>query len=410
MSTDCLFCESTDQELVLPLGNQPLANSYLRPEDLVKEEPVYPLDLYICRACKMCHIEAVATSEDIFSDYAYFSSFSTSWLEHAEKYTSQVINRLKLNKDSHVVEIASNDGYLLQYMKANGIPCTGVEPAANVAEAAVGKGIPTEVAFWGVETATRMKEEGKAADLMIANNVLAHVPTLNDFVAGFKVLLKPQGVATFEFPHLKALVEQRQFDTIYHEHFHYYALTTVNRLFAHHGLTIFDVEQLKSHGGSLRIYVRHSEDNTHAITSQVALLIKQELDAGMETLDYYHTFAKSVEGVRADFLQFLKEAKANAKVVAAYGAPAKGNTMLNYCGVTSEDIAYTLDRNPHKQNCYLPGTKIPIHDPDHATEHKPDYLVILPWNLKKEIMDQMAHIREWGGKFVVAIPTLEILD
>ncbi len=410
MSTNCLFCESENQSLVLPLGQQPLANSYVRPERLEATEPVYPLDLYVCQDCGMCHIEVVATSEDIFSDYAYFSSFSTTWLEHAAHYVEKITARLGLGADSHVVEIASNDGYLLQFMKERGIPCMGVEPAANVAEAAVVKGIPTEVAFWGVEAAARLKAAGKSADLMIANNVLAHVPTLNDFVAGFKVLLKADGVATFEFPHLMELVKHRQFDTIYHEHFSYYALFTLEKLFAHHGMTVFDVEQLPTHGGSLRIYVRHAEDEAKGVTDAVRDLVQQELKAGMDTIPYYEAFAASVAGVKTDFLKFLADAKEAGKTVAAYGAPAKGNTMLNYCGVTAESIAFTLDRNPHKQGCYLPGSLIPIYAPEHATAVKPDYLVILPWNLKSEIMEQMAHIRDWGGKFVVAIPELEIIE
>ena len=357
----------------------------------------------------LAHIEVVATGEDIFSDYAYFSSFSTTWLKHARAYVAMITDRLQLSPDSFVVEIASNDGYLLQYFRESAIPCLGVEPAANIAEAAREKGIDTLVAFFGIDLARRIAQEYQQADLIIGNNVLAHTPHPNDLVAGIKHLLKPGGVATLEFPHLYRLIGENQFDTIYHEHFSYFAFFVVQKIFADHGLTLFDVEELPTHGGSLRIYAKHDSDTSKAVSPGVETLLAKEHSAGMTDMAYYHNFAAKVASVREGVRSFLTTARADGKRVAGYGAPAKGNTLLNYCGMGPEFIAYTVDRNPHKQGLYLPGTHIPIRPPEHVAEDKPDYLFILPWNLKDEIMDQMSYIRDWGGHFVVPIPEVEVL-
>lgn len=408
-STDCLICNSPRQRRVLSLGAQPLANSYLSPEQLGEPEPRYPLDLYICEDCFAAHIEAVATGEAIFSVYAYYSSYSTTWLEHARKYVEMITGRLGLTPDHQVLEIASNDGYLLQYFKERGIPCLGVEPALNVAEAARERGIDTRVAFWGVETAHKLAAERRRADLIIGNNVLAHTPNPNDLVAGIKDFLKPEGTVTMEFPHLERLVAENQFDTIYHEHFSYFSFFVVENLFERHGLTIFDVEELPTHGGSLRIYAKHAND-PRGLSERARALKAHEEALGMRTMAYYEGFAQEVENVKAGLLAFFSEAAAAGKTVAGYGAPAKGNTLLNYCGVTPAQLRYTLDRNPHKQGKFLPGTHVPIFEPEHVYEDKPDYLLILPWNLREEIMGQMAHIREWGAKFVVPIPAVTVFD
>ncbi len=409
-SSACIFCGSTDQRLILPLGQQPLSNAYLKPSEGEISEPTYPLDLYLCKDCMLSHIEVVATSEEIFSDYAYFSSFSTSWLEHCKHYVDMIADRLSLGADSLVVEVASNDGYLLQYFVEKNIPCLGIEPAANVAAEAVKKGVPTQVAFWGEETARSLAGEGKQADLILGNNVFAHVPTLNDFVEGFKQALKPGGVVTLEFPHLLQLIRHNQFDTIYHEHFSYFAFFVAQKIFGTHGMRLFDVEELPTHGGSLRIYACHADDPAHLETIAVATMLEQEKDAGLLEVSCYESFAQNVETVRADLLAFLKEAKDEGKTVVGYGAPAKGNTLLNYCGITSELIAYTVDRSPHKQGLLLPGSHLPIYGPDKIRDDRPDYVIILPWNLKEEIMAQMSFIRDWGGRFVVPIPHVHLID
>jgi 2-polyprenyl-3-methyl-5-hydroxy-6-metoxy-1,4-benzoquinol methylase len=349
-------------------------------------------------------------AEDIFGDYAYFSSFSTSWLEHAEAYTKKMVSRLGLDAKKQVIEIASNDGYLLQYFVAQKVPVLGIEPAANVAKAAVEKGIPTRVRFFGVETAEALKAEGIGADLLLGNNVLAHVPDLNDFVRGMKILLKPTGTITMEFPHLLRLMEQNQYDTIYHEHFSYFSFLTVTRVFAHHGLRIFDVEQLSTHGGSLRIFAGHAENPACVETDAFRALMQEERAAGLESLAAYRQFGEQVKRTKRDLLKFLIQAKEQGKRVVGYGAPAKGNTLLNYCGVRTDFVDYTVDRSPHKQDKYLPGVLIPIHAPERIQQDKPDYVLILPWNLKDEIMQQMSYIRSWGGKFVVPIPEVRVLD
>lgn len=409
MNADCILCGSTKQRLVVSLGVQPLANSYLRADQLDRPEPRYPLDLFVCEDCLLTHIGVVATGEDIFTDYAYFSSFSTTWLEHARSYVERISHRLGLTGDSFVLEIASNDGYLLQYFKERGIPCLGIEPAANVAEAARAKGIETHVAFWGAATADALAGQRPKADLILGNNVLAHTPDPNDLVEGIKRFLKPAGTVTMEFPHLYRLVAENQFDTIYHEHFSYFAFFVVRKLFAAHGLVLFDVEELPTHGGSLRIHAKHKDD-PRPIEPAVRDMLEKEETAGMMALDYYREFAAQVEGVKRQVLEFLTAAKSAGKRIAAYGAPAKGNTLLNYCGAGPQDILYTVDRNPHKQGLYLPGTHIPIHAPEFVATDRPDYLFILPWNLKYEIIEQMSHIRAWGGRFVAPIPDVTVLD
>jgi SAM-dependent methyltransferase len=358
----------------------------------------------------LAHIEAVATSEEIFSDYAYFSSFSTSWLEHCKNYVGMISERLSLSEDSFVVEVASNDGYLLQYFVERGIPCLGIEPAANVAKEAEKKGVPTQVSFWGEETAKSLATDGKQADLILGNNVFAHVPTLNDFVEGFKQALKPTGVVTLEFPHLYQMVKHNQFDTIYHEHFSYFSLFVAQKIFEAHGMKVFDVEELPTHGGSLRLFAAHDDDASHAELDSVGALLEKEKTAGLMDFDSYEAFARKAATVKEQLLAFLKDAKDEGKTVAGYGAPAKGNTLLNYCGVTASDIPFTVDRSPFKQGLFLPGSHIPIAAPEKIREEKPDYVIILPWNLEREIVEQMSYIKEWGGRFVVPIPEVRILN
>lgn len=393
----------------MSLGSFPLSNSYLTKEELKKMEPFYPLEVYICENCFLVQIEEFETPENIFNDYAYFSSYSDTWLKHAKEYVNKMINSFGINKDSYVIEIASNDGYLLQYFKEKDVTVLGIEPAFNVAEAAKKKGIPTETVFFGTKTAKILVKEGKKADLLLGNNVLAHVPDLNDFTSGLKILLKPEGFITMEFPYLMRLIEEVQFDTIYHEHFSYFSFTTVEKVFAFHGLVIFDVEELPTHGGSLRIYAKHEEDNTKCISNKVYELKKKEFEIGATNMSYYLTFSNKVEQVKLELLKLLIKAKEEGKTVAGYGAPAKGNTLLNYCGIKRDFIDYTVDKNPYKQGCYLPGSHIPIESPDKIKETKPDYLFILPWNIKGEIMEEMRFISDWGGKFVIPIPNIQVI-
>lgn len=406
----CRFCNTQLIHLFVSLGSSPLSNSYLTKGQLHKMEPFYPLDVYVCENCFLVQLEEFESPEKIFSDYAYFSSYSDTWLKHAKDYVDKMTNLLRINNKSYVVEIASNDGYLLQYFVEKGIPVLGIEPARNVAEAAKKKGIPTEVVFFGTETAKRLAWKGKHADLLLGNNVLAHVPNLNDFVAGLKILLKPRGVITMEFPHFMRLIEETQFDTIYHEHFSYFSFLTVEKVFSAHGLTIFDVEELSTHGGSLRIYARHEEDDTKPIVERVGELKQQEDETGYTNIKHYLTFNEKVKATKRDILNFLIKAKEESKSIVGYGAPAKGNTLLNYCGIRTDFIDYTVDRNPYKQGHYLPGSHIPVEAPDKIKKTKPDYVFILPWNIKDEIMEQMAYIGEWGGKFVVPIPKVKILS
>ncbi|MFC1771737.1 methyltransferase domain-containing protein [Pseudomonadota bacterium] len=406
----CRFCNSALHHTFADLGMSPLANSYLSKKQAMQMEPFYPLHAYVCEKCFLVQLPMFETSENIFSDYAYFSSYAESMLKHAKDYVDMVVARLELGTESRVVELASNDGYLLQYFKEYSVPVLGIEPAQNVAEVAIQKGIPTSVKFFGVETAKELAREGKYADLMLGNNVLAHVPDLNDFVAGMKILLKPQGVITIEFPHLAVLMRDRLFDTIYHEHFSYFSFITVERVFAAHGMTLFDVEEISTHGGSLRIYAKHTEDHSKTVSTNVIQMREHEQNAGYDGIDVYENFAQEVIEVKRNILEFMIDTKRQGKTIAAYGAPAKGNTLLNYCGIRSDMIDFTVDISPHKQNHFLPGVHIPIYAPERIKEEKPDYVVVLVWNLKDEVIKQMSYIREWGGKFVTLLPEVHITD
>lgn len=412
MERKCRFCAHPLHHTFVDLGGSPIANDNLKAEQLNKSEKFYPLHTFVCEKCFLVGLDEVESPDHIFGDgdYAYFSSFSESWLRHAKAYTDLMQQRFGLNASSQVVELASNDGYLLQYFVEKGVPVLGIEPAGNCAKAAREKGVATEVRFFGVDTAKWLVSEGKQADLLLGNNVLAHVPDLNDFVAGMKIALKPSGVITMEFPHLLQLMQHNQFDTIYHEHFSYFSLLTVEQVFAKHGIVLFDVEELPTHGGSLRIYGRHAENVALPVGERIAALKAKETAAGLTSIPTYLTFGEQVRQTKRKLLSFLIEAKNQGKTVVGYGAPAKGNTLLNYCGVGTDFIDYTVDRSPHKQNLFLPGTHIPIQSPDRIAETKPDYLLILPWNLREEIMGQMAHIRSWGGKFVVPIPEVKVFD
>jgi 2-polyprenyl-3-methyl-5-hydroxy-6-metoxy-1,4-benzoquinol methylase len=406
----CRFCAAPLRHTVVDLGMSPLCESYLRADQLNRMEPFYPLHVYVCAECFLVQLEAYVSAEHIFSDYAYFSSYSDSWVEHSRVYTERMTERFGLGPHSHVVELASNDGYLLQHFVRKGVPVLGVEPAANVAEAALRKGVPTLVKFFGENTAREMTAAGQSADLLLGNNVLAQVPDLNDFVKGMKVLLKPRGVVTVEFPHLMKTMQGNQFDQIYHEHFSYFSFAAAVKIFAAHGLTTFDVEELPTHGGSLRVYARHAEDATKPVGGRVRDLLDREEAAGFGTLACYASFGEQVKETKRKLLSFLIKAKREGKSVAGYGAPGKGNTLLNYCGIRSDFLDYTVDRSPHKQGKFLPGTHVPIHHPDRIKETRPDYVLILPWNLKNEIMEQVAYIREWGGRFVVPIPEARVYE
>jgi hypothetical protein len=404
----CRFCRTKLEHTFVDLGMSPLCESYLSPDHLNQMEPFYPLHVYVCGKCFLVQLQEYVSPGHIFGDYAYFSSYSDSWLAHAKRYTDQMVERLAIGAQSLVVEVASNDGYLLQYFAEKQIPVLGIEPAANVAAVAVQKGVSTIVKFFGTETARELAASGEKADLLLGNNVLAQVPDLNDFLAGLKILLKPTGVITMEFPHLQRLMEGNQFDTIYHEHFSYFSLLTVEKIFTAHGLTLFDVEELPTHGGSLRIFVRHVEDSSRPVTSRVTDLREREKSAGYTKMESYSYFAEQVKETKRKLLEFLIQAKRCGKKIAGYGAPGKGNTLLNYCAIRSDFLDYTVDRNPYKQGRFLPGTHIPIFPPERIRETQPDYLLILPWNLKDEIIKQNAFVREWGGKFVVPIPEVQV--
>jgi 2-polyprenyl-3-methyl-5-hydroxy-6-metoxy-1,4-benzoquinol methylase len=404
----CRFCGAPLEHVFADLGSSPLANSYLSSDSVGAAEPFYPLRALVCDRCFLVQLEEFETPEQIFSDYAYFSSYSTSWLEHCRRYTRQMTEMLELGERSRVIEIASNDGYLLQYFHELGIPVLGVEPATNVAQAALGKGIPTLVEFFGRRVA-RSLARGSRADLLLGNNVLAHVPDLNDFVGGLKILLAPGGTITMEFPHLMRLIEDRQWDTIYHEHFSYFSLLTVRRVFAAHGLRIFDVEQLATHGGSLRIYAAHNEDAGKPDTTRVMELLEREREQGYERLETYARFGADVEADKRRILEFLIGLKNDGRRVVGYGAPAKGNTLLNYCGVRRDFLDYTVDLNPHKQGHFLPGSHIPIRSPAAIADDRPEVVVILPWNLKDEITEQLSFIGEWGGRLAARTPELALL-
>ena len=405
----CRFCSHSLQHTFAAIGMSPIANDYLSQEQLNRAEKFYPLQTYVCAQCLLVQLEEFESPDHIFGDgdYAYFSSYSDSWLQHALAYTELMIEKFGFNQNHQVIEIASNDGYLLQYFQKQGIPVLGIEPAANTAKVAEEKGIKSVVKFFGVQTAKELVATGQQADLLVGNNVLAHVPDVNDFVAGMKILLKPSGIFTMEFPHLLHLIQQNQFDTIYHEHFSYFSFLTVAEIFAAHGLTLFDVEEISTHGGSLRIYGKH-DDALPNISERVNHLRVKEIEAGLDKLETYLTFGEKVKETKRKLLSFLIDAKSQGKKIVGYGAPAKGNTLLNYCGISTDFIDYTVDRSPYKQGLFLPGTHIPILHPDKIRETQPDYLLILPWNLKEEIMTQMAFILEWGGKFVVPIPEVQV--
>ena len=406
----CLFCRSPLRTTFVDLGMHPLCESYVTEDKLGEMEPFYPLHVFICDQCLLVQLQEYVSPVDIFSEYAYFSSYSDSWIQHARRYAEMIVERLKLSSKSLVVELASNDGYLLQHLVAENIPVLGIEPALNVAEVARKKNVPTLVKFFGRQTANEVMIESGRADLVIGNNVLAQVPDINDFVAGIKILLAPHGVVTIEFPHLMKLMEENQFDTIYHEHFFYFSLMSVERIFAAHGLVLFDVEELTTHGGSLRIYGRHAENQDHPVAERYLDLLQKEKTAGLDRLETYSHFGMKVKETKRRILEFLIEAKRKGKTIVGYGAPGKGNTLLNYCGIRTDFMDYTVDRNPYKQGKYTPGTHIPICSPEAIRETRPDYLLILPWNLRDEIMSQMAYVREWGGKFSVPIPHLTVCD
>ena len=409
MKGKCRSCGAALRHSFCDLGMFPLANAYLRAEELAAPEPFYPLRAYVCGECLLVQLEALETPERMFSDYAYFSSYSDSWLRHAERYVEVTVARFGIGRASRVVELASNDGYLLQYFQQRGVPVLGIEPAANVARAAEARGIPTRVEFFGAHCAQRLTAEGQRADLLVANNVLGHVPDLHDFVEGMRVLLAPRGVATCEFPHLLRLMLGNQFETIYHEHFSYFSLLAVQRILAAHALAVFDVEELPTHGGSLRLYVGHADGFAGTPERAVERLLADERAAGLDRIESYGAFEERVREAKRGLLEFLIGAKRAGKRIAAYGAAAKGNTLLNYCGVRRDFIDYVADRSPHKQGRFLPGTHIPVEPPERIGQTRPDYLLILPWNLREEVMEQNSAIREWGGKFVLAIPKVQVL-
>lgn len=404
----CRFCGTELKHEFVDLGMSPLCETFLTADEINQMEAFYPLKVYVCEECFLVQLEEFVPPEDIFREYAYYSSYSESWLRHAEKYVDMMVQRFELNRDSMVVELASNDGYLLQYFVKKRIPVLGIEPAENVAEDAFKRDVPTLTEFFGRQCALEMLEKGSKADVIIGNNVLAQVPDINDFVGGIKLLLKSEGVATIEFPHLKCLVEKNELDTIYHEHFSYFSFIAAESIFAAHGMVIFDVEHLKSHGGSLRLFIKHKEDSSKSVSENVTNLREEEIREGYKDIEMYRAFSERAKATKRNILEFLIKAKREGKRVAGYGAPGKGNTLLNYCGIRTDFLDFTVDRNPYKHGRYLPGTHIPVFGVDEIDRVKPDYVFILPWNLKKEIMSQMSRIREWGGKFVVPIPDIEV--
>jgi hypothetical protein len=405
----CRFCRRPLVETVVDLGMSPLCESYVRPEDANAMEAFYPLHVFVCTGCWLVQLEEYVSPEHIFSEYAYFSSFSQSWVEHARSYVEMMIDRFQLGPRDYVVEVASNDGYLLQWFVGAGVPCLGIEPAANVAEAAEGRGVDTLVRFFGTDLARELVARGQHADVLIGNNVLAQVPDVNDFVAGMKILLAPDGVITMEFPHLLTLIDQNQFDTIYHEHFSYFSLTTVQEILAHHGLRVFDVEEIPTHGGSLRVFADHVGGRGDAVSPAVVSLVEREGSSGLTSLDRYRSFRGQVEETKRGILSLLIELKRQGKRIAGYGAPGKGNTLLNYCGIRTDFLDFTVDRNTYKQGLYLPGSRIPIFPPEEIDRRRPDYLFVLPWNIKDEILRQMAHVRDWGAQFIVPIPAARVI-
>lgn len=406
----CRFCDAPLSNTFVDLGMQPLCQNVVKAEQLNQMEPFYPLHVQVCDKCFLVQLEEYVSPKEIFTEYAYFSSYSDAWLNHAKNYVDMITKRLELNKNSLVVEVASNDGYLLQYFVEKGIPVLGIEPAANVAQAAIKKGVPTTVEFFNLDLARSLLNKNQSADLIIGNNVLAHVTNLNGFVESMKILLKSSGVITMEFPHLMKLIDGNQFDTIYHEHFSYFSLLTVEKIFAAHGLRIFDVEELSTHGGSLRIYACHVEDSSKPVKESVIQLKEKEIQQGYDKLEKYFSFSEKVQATKRNLLDFLIKLKRQNKTIAGYGAPGKGNTLLNYCGIRTDFLDYTVDRNPYKQGIFLPGSHIPTYGPEKIKETKPDYILILPWNIKEEIMSQLAYVREWGAKFIVPIPEAKIYE
>ena len=406
----CRFCKTELTNLFIDLVNSPASNSFLTLEELNEPETFYPLKVYTCHNCFLVQVDEYKKSDAIFNnEYVYFSSFSSSWLQHAKKYTEMMIERFGYNKESLIIEIASNDGYLLQYFKEKNIPVWGIEPTENTAAVARKKGIESISEFFGKKLAHELAAKNIKADLLLGNNVLAHVPDIVDFVGAMKIVLKDEGVITMEFPHLMQLVDNNQFDTIYHEHFSYISFYTVKQIFESAGLEIFDVDEIPTHGGSIRIYAKHKEDNNKKISSNVSALLNKEKSKGMTELSYYSNFAEKAESVKLDLLEFLIKQKKENKKVAAYGAAAKGNTLLNYCGVKNDLIHYVVDANPHKQNKYLPASHIPVMNEAFLKNDKPDFILILPWNLKEEIIEQLSYAKEWGAKFVIPIPELQII-
>lgn len=404
----CRFCGTSLHRTFVDLGLSPLCETYPAASDFHRGEVYYPLHVYVCEKCFLVQLEEYESAESIFTDYAYFSSYSDSWLKHSENYCNKVKSRFGLNEESFVVEVASNDGYLLQYFVRQGVPVLGIEPAANVAKVAVEKGVPTLVRFFGTELANELTADGRSADLVLGNNVLAQVPDLNDFVEGLKILLKPDGVLTLEFPHLLKLIELNEFDTIYHEHFSYFSMLTTVRIMEAHGLKVFDVDELKSHGGSLRVYACRRECSKHVLQPSVAKVLSAEQIVGLSSPEGYETFARQVRATKLALVEFLLTAAKQGKSVAGYGAPGKSATLLHYCGIGKDLIEYTVDRSPYKQGRFLPGNHIPIFHPDRIRQTQPDYVVILPWNLKDEIMEQLRFIQDWGGRFVVPIPKVAV--
>ncbi len=405
----CRFCNSDLEYIFADLGMAPLSNSYITKENLNRKENFYPLCAYICEKCFLVQLMEYESPEEIFTDYAYFSSYSKSWLEHAKKYSEEVVEKLHINHNSQIIEIASNDGYLLQFFHEKNIPVLGIEPAKNVASEAEKKGIKTINSFFGKKLALELRNKGIVADLLIGNNVLAHVPDINDFVEGLGILLDSDGYITMEFPHLLQLIKNKQFDTIYHEHFSYFSLNTVNRIFESKGLKIVDVEALETHGGSIRIYAKHAKSFNSARTQNVDIILNEEIDFGLLDSEKYMEFNEDVKKLKRSILEFLIEIKDNNKTIVAYGAPAKGNTLLNYCGIRNDFIDYTVDLSLQKQGLFLPGSHIPIYSPDEIYKTKPDYILILPWNIKDEIILQMKSVKEWGAKFVTLIPEVRVI-
>lgn len=408
-TVNCLNCSNKLEHTFADLGTSPLCEEFIKPENIDNGQQFYPLHAYVCEECFLVQVGEYVSPEEIYSDYYYFSSYSDSWLKHAENYVEMMIDDYGINKDSFVVEIASNDGYLLQYFKERNIPILGVEPSENVAQAAVEKGIPTEKVFFDKASAETLKKKYGSADLILGNNILAHIPEINNFIEGLEVMLDQKGIMTFEFPHLMQLIENNQFDTIYHEHFFYFSLITIRSIFKKHGMKIFDVQELSTHGGSIRIFVTRESNSDYKVSSNVERILRHEKEEGYLDVDFYKSFDEKVQQTKSDLLELLIDLKKQDKTIAGYGAPGKGNTLLNYCGIRRDFIDYTVDRNPNKQGYYLPGSLIPIFHPDKIKETKPDYVLILPWNLKDEIMNQINYVRDWGGKFIIPIPEPAII-